>query len=168
MGMIKTILRVSEFLDRVLKGVIYVALLLMVFTVFGQVIFRYILSAPPSWTEELARYIFIWVSFLAATYAYRKNAHIVIDVITSKLPNKFKEIYYYLVTTVIVFFLGVLFVQSIFSFEVVGTAISPSLGLNMKYVHLSLTVSSLLMIFYTIVILIERKKLRTEGEGHLN
>ncbi|WP_299654185.1 TRAP transporter small permease [uncultured Jannaschia sp.] len=60
-------------------------LVALVFTMVGitlmQVILRYGFNAPLRWSEELARYIFVWISFLGLYLAYRKGAHLGLDML---------------------------------------------------------------------------------------
>lgn len=46
-----------------------------------QVILRYVFNAPLRWSEELARYLFVWISFLGMYLAYRKGAHLGLDML---------------------------------------------------------------------------------------
>ncbi len=54
----------------------------------AQVICRYVLLSPISWSEQLARYIFIWVCMLGAPLALHKGATYNFDVLITKLPDK--------------------------------------------------------------------------------
>jgi TRAP-type C4-dicarboxylate transport system permease small subunit len=53
-----------------------------------QVVGRYALSDPPAWTEELARAVFVYVTFIAAAIAVVRNAHLKIDSILGSLPRR--------------------------------------------------------------------------------
>jgi TRAP-type C4-dicarboxylate transport system permease small subunit len=50
-----------------------------------QVTFRYVLAAPLTWTEELARYLYIWACWLGAPVALRRGNHITITVVSARL-----------------------------------------------------------------------------------
>ena len=56
--------------------------------VFGQVIFRYALNDPLAWSDELARYLFIWASFLGWIIAARRRSHLSVDMMVVKLPPR--------------------------------------------------------------------------------
>lgn len=51
-----------------------------------QIAFRYLLNAPLVWTEELARYLYIWACYLGAAVALRRGNHIVITLVHERLP----------------------------------------------------------------------------------
>ena len=61
----------------------------MIVTVCLQVFFRYVLEQPLSWSEELARYAFVWLSFLGAAMALGKRLHFGVDYFVNKLPSRF-------------------------------------------------------------------------------
>lgn len=52
-----------------------------------QVTFRYVLNSPLTWTEELARYLFIWACFLGAPVATRRGSHVTIAFVAGRLPR---------------------------------------------------------------------------------
>ena len=50
-------------------------LIAMTIVVFSQVVARYIFEAPLSWSEELARFLLMWLSMLSAAYAFKTKSH---------------------------------------------------------------------------------------------
>ena len=50
------------------------------------VVFRYVMLSPFEWTEELARFLMLWLGFLAMNIALRRNQHIAIDFLGQRLP----------------------------------------------------------------------------------
>ena len=63
-------------------GLVFAVLL----TVLVQVVMRYVFARPNPWTEELSRYLFIWLSLLGASLASKRGAHFVFDTATTALP----------------------------------------------------------------------------------
>lgn len=57
---------------------------------FVQVIFRYVFNNSLFWSEEMGRYLLIWITFLGAAVGVNKGAHIGIDFIYSKIPDRYK------------------------------------------------------------------------------
>ena len=60
--------------------------------VFYQFFTRYVLSDSAAWTEEIARYLLIVVTFLGASMAVRRNAHIQVEFLYMWLPGKVKRV----------------------------------------------------------------------------
>ncbi len=72
-------------IDNFLAGFLALLMVLMVVDVTWQVVTRFLLAQPSSFTEEIARFLLIWIGVLGAAYAYRKRAHLGLDLLTSKL-----------------------------------------------------------------------------------
>ena len=52
--------------------------------VLAQVVFRYVFNAPLTWSEELARYLFIWCAFLGWTIASRRRSHLAMTFVAGR------------------------------------------------------------------------------------
>ena len=64
-------------------------LLLAIFAmIIFQVFTRYVLNTPLSWSEELARLMVVWLTFLGAGFVASRNAHIAVDLLAVYLPKK--------------------------------------------------------------------------------
>lgn len=84
--------RVVRIVDALLKNVLIILMLALVASVSWQVISRYVFSSPSSWTEELARFLMIWVGLLGAAYAFRTGVHLGLDLLPKKLTGRSAEI----------------------------------------------------------------------------
>ncbi len=83
---------VFRVLDRVMEWIIGACFTVMVVVGFAQVVFRYLLASPLSWSEELMRYVFVWSMFLTAAVAFNRNAHIVIDFLVTHYPARLRHL----------------------------------------------------------------------------
>jgi len=63
----------------------------MTVTVAVQVFFRYVLNHSLFWSEELARYLLVWLTFLGASAAYYRKAHPGIDILLGKMPASLQK-----------------------------------------------------------------------------
>lgn len=79
---------ISLFLERMLAYLLVVLMALMVLDVTWQVITRFILQNPSSYTEELARYLLMWIGLLGAAYAYRKHSHLSLDLLLQSVDHE--------------------------------------------------------------------------------
>lgn len=64
----------------------------MVIIVFSNVISRYFLNASIAWSEEISRWMFIWLVFLGAIMAYVNNEHLGLDIIIKLFPKKITQL----------------------------------------------------------------------------
>lgn len=78
--------RVSEAVDRAAMATAACLAAAMAAAMLAQVVFRFVLEAPLSWSEELARYCFVWVSMLGAAGGVRRRLHPALDLIEPRLP----------------------------------------------------------------------------------
>ena len=77
-------------------------------TILG-VVFRYFMSSPFQWTEELARFLMLGMCFLAINIALRRKQHIAIRLVVDYLPKTIVKIIDYISDGLMAFFLVVLF-----------------------------------------------------------
>ncbi len=81
-----------RLLDRLEEGFIIILLMVMMTSMAVQVFFRYILNNPLVWTEELARYLYIWIAFIGAGYGVRHRSHIELTVFFKMLSPALRKI----------------------------------------------------------------------------
>lgn len=70
--------------------VIWFAIVLLVMA--AQVIYRYLLSAPLTWSEEFSRYSFVWISYLGCAYCVGVDGHTNITALLNRLPEKAQKV----------------------------------------------------------------------------
>ncbi|AWM01253.1 TRAP transporter small permease [Bradyrhizobium amphicarpaeae] len=75
-----------------LKAVIATCLVVMVVLVFGNVVLRYGFNSGITISEELSRWLLVWLTFLGAIVAMREHAHLGVDSLIRKLPASGKRI----------------------------------------------------------------------------
>ena len=129
-------------LDRVLFSVIGALLAAMLADVAIQVFFRYVVHDPPTWTEELARFLFIWQIFLAAGLAFGRGAHIVVDAALLVLPGGGQRVVATVSHGLVLGFLGVLVWQGVNMTRLTSDTASTAMNLNMGVVYAALPVGA--------------------------
>ena len=77
---------------RLLDGLIALALAVMVVLVFGNVVLRYAFNTGITVSEEVSRWLFVWLVFLGAIVALKEHAHLGSDMLVSRLPRAGKKI----------------------------------------------------------------------------
>lgn len=77
---------VLKKLDQVLAVFLMILMVAIVVDVTWQVLSRFIVGNPSSVTEEIARFLLVWIGLLGAAYAFRTHAHLGLDLFTAKLP----------------------------------------------------------------------------------
>jgi len=147
-------------INNILSKLLIAIMSLMVVNVLWQVFSRYILGTPSSFTDELARYLMIWLGILGAAYVSGQNAHVAIDFLPKKLTEKKQAKLKKIVNIIIMLF-------ALFAFVIGGSRLvyltfvleqfSPALKLPMGLVYLVIPISGILVIFYKISDTIKKK-----------
>lgn len=152
--------KIFNVLNRTEEIVLVTLLATTVILIFTQVIMRYVFNSSLSWTEELARYMFIWESWLGISLGARMGKHIRIEILINKLKgNAFIVVMTIadILTLVILGFLiyyGVELTDKVFGLMNKSSA----LRIPMGFVYLALPVSCTLMVVRTVTDLIVRIK----------
>jgi TRAP-type transport system small permease protein len=79
--------KMNDFLMRVCGVLVMVMVPVMTVVIFLQVVMRYVFMAPFAWSEELSRYLLVWISCLGSAYAVRKVMHINIVFVKNLFPS---------------------------------------------------------------------------------
>jgi len=120
----------------------------ILFVLLG-VITRYLTRAPILSTIELSRLFFVWSCFLAATLAYRRQAHIAISFITDKFPASLRFWSEFAVQSfTILFFLVILF-ESIRVVVLLWFTHLPVSGISQSWLYMPVPLASLVIILFT-------------------
>lgn len=132
--------KASEQLDTVFRFALFVTLSSMIVLITAQVIFRVFFTAL-SWSEELSRYLLVWSSFIGASVAFKKGAHIAVTFAVDLLPGKIQKIVQTLSCILMAVFFGITIWYSIFLFNVQVFQVSPAMGLKMRYIYMIIPIS---------------------------
>jgi len=146
-----------NILDQFLNRFLQLLLLIITAAVTWQVFSRYVLDDPSSFTEELARFLLIWLTLLGCVFAYRKNSHLGLDMVyTQANPFQRKVMYFVIHLCVCAFAVCVMIIGG-FSLmnmtDQLGQA-SPVMGIDISFVYSVIPISGLLIVIYAINALI--------------
>lgn len=140
-------------LDRVIAAMLIILMALMVLNVTWQVTSRYIFQDPSSFTDELSRYMLIWVGMLGAAYVAGKNEHLAIDIIlTSLKENLQKKVLILVSVLVMAFALTVMVIGGsnlVYITFILGQK-SAALQIPLAYVYSVIPFSGILVCYYQI------------------
>ena len=145
--------QIRSQLDKIIELLLVSILSVMVINVLWQIITRYFSASPSSFSDELARYLMIWLGLMGSAYVSGKKEHVSIDYFLKKLNHKKRVLLNRLIDFIILFFS--FFVMIIGGGHLVFVTIkleqlSPSLQIPLGFVYSVIPLSGLIIIFYQI------------------
>ena len=160
----------NEAVNRVLEKVLIVGFAAMTVIIFLQIIFRYVFAASLSWSEEMARYLFVWLTFLGASVVARSRSHITVDAIIEAIkPERVRKSMKTLADVLVLAFLYVLLSEGfVASFEILDLEqISPSMPwLSLGWIYFAIPLGSLFMALNILQQILDRWRGQEIKGGH--
>lgn len=154
--------KIMDFLNGWLKKFIGLSLIVATSLVFIQIIVRFLLpklnimvSVP--WTEELARYLMIWIIFIGAAVAARKAQLIAVESLVHATPVKLGKTIKYLAHIITMVFFLCIFIIGIEWAKFGLTEKSPTLQIPLIFINLAMSVGSAFIIMNTFALIIDNK-----------
>lgn len=140
--------KVESIVNRALRSALSGLMILLLFDVVWQVFSRYVLRDPSSFTDELARYLLIWLALLGAAYITGQKMHIAIDLLSKKLNSGWIN---GLVQLAIICFVFLVFIVGGIRLVTITLQLeqqSAALQIPLGYIYLVLPLSGALMLFF--------------------
>ncbi len=138
--------RLSRWLEMATVIPLVAAGATMVAVVLAATFYRYVLNAPISWSEELARYLMIWIGLVGASVTLRHGEHIRITAIRDRLPAPVRLLGDLVVAALIGWFLWIMTVEGWAAAERGARQVSPALRVSMMWPLLAVPVAGALML----------------------
>ncbi len=125
--------RLIDLYCRLLKVAIAICLAAMVVLVFTNVVLRYAFNSGIATSEELSRWLLVWLTFLGAIVALRQHAHLGVDTLVRALPPRGKLVCFVLSYLLMLYVNGLLTLgswkQAVLTFDDTAPASGISVGL---------------------------------------
>lgn len=97
-------IRLGELYNKFEENLLYISLVFTVAVIFAQVVMRYVFSNSLSWSEEVARYVFIWQTWIGASYAVRKKRHLRVEALVDRFHGTARKTLELIVLALWIFF----------------------------------------------------------------
>jgi TRAP-type C4-dicarboxylate transport system permease small subunit len=144
--------------DQIIEKTLILLLALMLLQVLWQVFSRYILRVPSSFTDELSRFLLIWIGLLGASYATGKKMHLTIDLLPNYLTGSKKKMLDLTIHFLVILFALLVMViggiRLVFITLTLGQT-SSALEIPLGYIYVIIPLSGLMIIFYSLLNLLE-------------
>jgi len=148
--MLKTFDRVLDWITAVVKYVMLVQASMIFAIICFAVFTRYLLNYVPSWSEEVPRYLLVWISYLGAALAVKYKEHISLDYFFNLLPIRARQVGH-LILNVLIAIVGV--IMLVFGIGLVrqfGDDLMESIPVKNFWLYLAMPISGGLIVLYII------------------
>lgn len=159
--------RLKLAIDHLLGAAVASIMAALVLDVLWQVFTRFVLRNPSSFTDELARYLLVWVGLLGAAYCAGQRLHLAIDLFPTRLTGRARHwVEIAIESAVLAFAVGVMIIGGA---RLVGLTLllgqtSAALQLPLGAVYAVLPLSGTLIAFYALVFIIEHARAIRDGD----
>lgn len=120
----------------------------MTITTFLQVVCRYVFNSPLVWSEELARYLFVWIALVGAGAAVRTGGHFGLDLLYRNLPPTVRPWVAGLVSLIVAAFAAILLVQGLRETAQASVQWASSLPFRMHWAYAAIPCGAALMLWH--------------------
>lgn len=155
---------IVKTLDKIEDTCLVAMFAVMVGVIFFQVIMRYVFNNSLSWSEELGKFIFVWLSWIGISIGHRRKEHIKITLLVDKLPYKLNKATEALTELILIVICGI---TMFYGFTMIGIQVKvPYAGIKIStaWGYLSVVLGCGLFIARGIVYFIEALKCAVKGE----
>ena len=149
-GKVNWIKKLSDKLNRGAEVSIGILLAVMSIVIFMQVIYRYVFSSSLSWSEELGRYILVYLTFLGASVAVKRNSHIGVEVVVKLMPRPIARVLEWVANVLSLVFFAILIIYGSKAIKITLLQLSPAMHIKMGYIYMAVVIGAVLMMIHLI------------------
>jgi TRAP-type C4-dicarboxylate transport system permease small subunit len=146
--------RSERTLDAVIQPIVFLGMAALIGVITLQIVSRTLFTAV-GWTEEVARFLLVWITFLGATLAFHRGRHIAVTFVVDALPARLAQLARIAAVLVALGFFVTLVVIGYRYMQVQSFQRSASLRLSMTYVYAVIPLSAAIMAWYALIDVIE-------------
>jgi len=136
---------ITRIVVQLVRWTVIAVFSIMITVTFAQVVSRYVFLSPLPWSEELARYCFVWIVFLGATLGLERGVHIGVDILTTLLPSSVQRWLARINDVLILAFTLIIITASLPVLDANRLQSSPALGIQMAQVYLAIPLGMAIM-----------------------
>ncbi|MFB9868758.1 TRAP transporter small permease [Vreelandella sulfidaeris] len=152
--LLRVLRRIEHGLDAIIQPVVFAGMAALIGVITLQIVSRVLFTAV-GWTEEVARFLLVWITFLAGTLAFQRGRHIAVTFAVNALPGHLRQAARIAALLVVLAFMITLMVIGYRYMQVQSFQKSASLRLSMTYVYAVMPICAAIMAWYSLVDIIE-------------
>lgn len=142
--------KILDGIDKTLRTVLSVMIAVFTAVILISIFFRYVLNNSLVWSEQVCRYIYVWMVMLAMPVVYRAKANVAFDMLYKKCSPQLKRGIEFVTDILIGFFAGFLALQGWNYTILKGGTIITGINLPQGWMYISQPIGGVIMIFFII------------------
>ncbi len=159
-----------DAIEKICTFILMITLGGMCIFIAAQVVFRFVINKPLSWTEEAARHLMIWSAFIGSAIAYRRKAHLGIEIFSHYLLQRSAAMFKVLKLTIstLTIILSLLIIH--FGIQIVFKTmkqLSSALSIPMGFIYAAIPVGFFFILIFTIENVISELKADSDEKNSL-
>lgn len=155
MPLLPVMTAVSDAVNRCVEYLVMGASLSMALVILLQVIFRYVFNHSLFWSEELGRMLLVWLSFMGASVAYKRKAHMGVAVVVSRLPTALRLAAACVAHLAAIFLFWIMLWHGAQFFQMLAPQMTVSLGISRQWPFLAVPFSGGVMLMHGVLFLLQ-------------
>lgn len=144
-----------DWFNRAIGWLLAALLLVMTVLIFWQVFARFVVGSPLFFSDEIARFAMLWLTFIGAGYAYRKGVLISVDIVLEYAGPRLSRLLRVLIVACSALFA---FILVKYGFDLVGrvaTQTAPSTRVSMMWPYLAVPLGGIVVLVNSLALLID-------------
>ena len=154
-SILRILIKGDQVLAKAEAGALILMISVMTVVIFLQIVFRYAFVRPLHWSEESARYLFVWLSVVGAALGVQKGGHFGLDFFNRMLSGKGRRwinLGIHLLMGIVVL---VILIQGIILVQKTSLQESPAMAISMSWAYASIPVAAGLMAVHLLTVLLK-------------
>jgi len=157
--------RWADAIERLLDGLLGCAIFVMAVSMSWQVIGRYVFGRAPGWSEELCRFLMLWVAMLGSAAVLRRGGHLTVTALLDALPPTWQAVLLALRDALMVAACGLLAWQGWLFAELNGAQDSAAMEIPMTWPYAALPVGGALIVLLVVLARVLRAPFLAQPDG---
>ena len=157
--------KLDKILDLVMRFVMAVAMFALLAGGTWQIVSRWILKDPSTFTDEFLRYVLIWASMIGSAYCFYKDEHLALDLVKDRVKGKVKIALTIFIEAAILFFVCYVFIYGGLKLSMNALNISSVMHLPFTFLYSILPISG---VFIVLARVLKYAQLFAEKKGGKN
>ena len=151
-----------HWIDKTVRVVVSAMIAVFTVVILVSIFFRYVLNDSLVWSEQVCRYLYVWMVMLGMPVVYREKGNVAFDLLYNKFSPRVKRLFHVTTDLLIACFSGFLALQGLKYTILKGSTIITGINLPQGYLYVSQSIGGVIMILFVIEHIISQTKVSDE------